>query len=98
MSEILAWLPYAIAAWILLWGLYGVVTSRNLDVAGARGNGVSRAAVWSRASITVLPVTWIAESAIPSRSRLARARGVGAKWSSARWLARTRFFSSGKGW
>ncbi len=23
-------LPYALAAWLLLWGLYGVVTSRNL--------------------------------------------------------------------
>ncbi|TMA33764.1 MAG: dehydrogenase, partial [Deltaproteobacteria bacterium] len=23
-------LPYALAAWLLLWGLYGVVTSKNL--------------------------------------------------------------------
>jgi multicomponent Na+:H+ antiporter subunit C len=30
MSGILAWLPYGVAGWILLWGLYGVVTSRNL--------------------------------------------------------------------
>ena len=27
---LLAYLPYAVAAWLLLWGLYGVVTSRNL--------------------------------------------------------------------
>ena len=27
---ILAYLPYAIAAWIFLWGLYGIVTSKNL--------------------------------------------------------------------
>ena len=25
-----AWLPFAVAAWIFLWGLWGVVTSRNL--------------------------------------------------------------------
>ncbi len=30
MSELLSRLPYAIAGWILLWGLYGVVTSKNL--------------------------------------------------------------------
>jgi multicomponent Na+:H+ antiporter subunit C len=30
MSQILAWLPYAVAAWLLLWGLYGIVTSTNL--------------------------------------------------------------------
>ncbi len=30
MSSILAWLPYAVAAWLLLWGLYGIVKSRNL--------------------------------------------------------------------
>src|SRR5579885_667111 len=27
---ILAYLPYAVAAWIFLWGLYGIVTSKNL--------------------------------------------------------------------
>src|SRR5437763_13003670 len=27
---ILAYLPYAIAAWIFLWGLYGIITSKNL--------------------------------------------------------------------
>ena len=26
----LAYLPYAVAAWIFLWGLYGIVTSKNL--------------------------------------------------------------------
>jgi multicomponent Na+:H+ antiporter subunit C len=30
MSEILAWLPYGIAAWLLLWGLWGIVSSDNL--------------------------------------------------------------------
>jgi len=30
MSSILAWLPYAVAGWLLLWGLYGIVKSRNL--------------------------------------------------------------------
>jgi multicomponent Na+:H+ antiporter subunit C len=30
MSAILAWLPYGVAAWLLLWGFYGVVSSRNL--------------------------------------------------------------------
>ena len=30
MSGILAWLPYAVAGWLLLWGLYGIVTSNNL--------------------------------------------------------------------
>jgi multicomponent Na+:H+ antiporter subunit C len=30
MSQIVAWLPYAVAAWLLLWGLYGIVTSTNL--------------------------------------------------------------------
>ncbi len=47
--------------------------------------------------MTVLPVTQIDESAIPSRSRFARASAVGAKWSSARCVARARFFSSGNG-
>ena len=27
---ILNYLPYAVAAWIFLWGLYGIVTSKNL--------------------------------------------------------------------
>jgi multicomponent Na+:H+ antiporter subunit C len=27
---LLAYLPYAVAAWIFLWGLYGIVTSKNL--------------------------------------------------------------------
>jgi multicomponent Na+:H+ antiporter subunit C len=26
----LDYLPYAVAAWIFIWGLYGIVTSRNL--------------------------------------------------------------------
>lgn len=26
----MSWLPYAVAAWLLLVGLYGIVTSRNL--------------------------------------------------------------------
>lgn len=26
----LEYLPYAVAAWIFLWGLYGIVTSKNL--------------------------------------------------------------------
>ena len=30
MSDILGWLPYAVAAWLLLWGLYGIVSSNNL--------------------------------------------------------------------
>lgn len=27
---LVSWLPYAVALWLLLWGLYGVVTSKNL--------------------------------------------------------------------
>jgi multicomponent Na+:H+ antiporter subunit C len=30
MSEILAYLPYLVAAWLLLWGFYGIASSRNL--------------------------------------------------------------------
>lgn len=30
MSTVLGWLPYAVAGWILLCGLYGIVTSRDL--------------------------------------------------------------------
>jgi multicomponent Na+:H+ antiporter subunit C len=30
MIVLLNYLPYAVAGWLLLWGLYGVVTSRNL--------------------------------------------------------------------
>ncbi len=30
MSAVMGWLPYAVAGWIFLWGLWGVVTSRNL--------------------------------------------------------------------
>jgi multicomponent Na+:H+ antiporter subunit C len=30
VTPLLSWLPYAVAAWLLLWGLYGVVSSRNL--------------------------------------------------------------------
>jgi multicomponent Na+:H+ antiporter subunit C len=30
VTAFLSWLPYAVAAWLLLWGLHGVVTSRNL--------------------------------------------------------------------
>jgi multicomponent Na+:H+ antiporter subunit C len=30
MSELLGFLPYGVAGWLLLWGLYGIVTSRNL--------------------------------------------------------------------
>ena len=26
----MTWLPWAVAIWLLLWGLYGIVTSRNL--------------------------------------------------------------------
>jgi multicomponent Na+:H+ antiporter subunit C len=26
----LGYLPYALAAWLILWGLYGIVTSKNL--------------------------------------------------------------------
>ncbi len=26
----MTWLPWALAIWLLLWGLYGIVTSRNL--------------------------------------------------------------------
>ena len=27
---LISWLPYAVGLWLLLWGLYGVVTSKNL--------------------------------------------------------------------
>jgi multicomponent Na+:H+ antiporter subunit C len=30
VSELLSFLPYGVAAWLLLWGIYGIVTSRNL--------------------------------------------------------------------
>jgi multicomponent Na+:H+ antiporter subunit C len=30
MNGLLAVLPWGVAAWLLLWGLYGLVTSRNL--------------------------------------------------------------------
>ena len=30
MTGVLAVLPWGVAAWLLLWGLYGLVTSRNL--------------------------------------------------------------------
>lgn len=30
MSDLLSWLPYGVGAWVLLWGLYGVVSSKNL--------------------------------------------------------------------
>ena len=30
MTGLLAVLPWGVAAWLLLWGLYGLVTSRNL--------------------------------------------------------------------
>jgi multicomponent Na+:H+ antiporter subunit C len=30
VTPLLSYLPYAVAAWLLIWGLYGVVTSRNL--------------------------------------------------------------------
>jgi len=30
MSALLAWLPYGVTGWLLLWGLYGIVTSKNL--------------------------------------------------------------------
>jgi multicomponent Na+:H+ antiporter subunit C len=30
MSEVLGWLPYVVAGWLLLWGLYGIVISKNL--------------------------------------------------------------------
>jgi multicomponent Na+:H+ antiporter subunit C len=30
MTAIWGRLPYAVAAWVLLWGLYGLVSSRNL--------------------------------------------------------------------
>jgi len=30
MTELLAYFPYGVAGWLLLWGLYGIVTSRNL--------------------------------------------------------------------
>jgi multicomponent Na+:H+ antiporter subunit C len=30
MEATLTWLPYAVAGWLLLWGLYGIVTSKNL--------------------------------------------------------------------
>lgn len=30
MNAMLSYLPYAVAAWIFLWGLYGIVTSKNL--------------------------------------------------------------------
>jgi multicomponent Na+:H+ antiporter subunit C len=30
MSDLLAFLPYAVAGWLLLWGLYGIASSRNL--------------------------------------------------------------------
>jgi len=30
MTALLSFLPYAVAAWLLLWGLYGIVTSKNL--------------------------------------------------------------------
>jgi len=30
MNALAGWLPYGVAAWILLCGLYGIVTSRNL--------------------------------------------------------------------
>jgi multicomponent Na+:H+ antiporter subunit C len=30
MNHILDYLPYAVTAWVFLWGLYGIVTSKNL--------------------------------------------------------------------
>ena len=51
----------------------------------------------SIASITVFPVTQIESPLTPSRSRLSRARAVGAKCSSARFPMRRRFISSGNG-
>ena len=30
MSGILGWVPYGVAAWLLLWGLYGIASSKNL--------------------------------------------------------------------
>ena len=30
MSAILAHLPYGVAAWLLLWGMYGIASSKNL--------------------------------------------------------------------
>jgi multicomponent Na+:H+ antiporter subunit C len=26
----MSWLPFVVALWVMLWGLYGIVTSRNL--------------------------------------------------------------------
>ena len=57
----------------------------------------TRSAIWSTASIPVLPVTWTAPGAMPSARRLARAPSVGAKWKSARRAVRLRFVSSGYG-
>ena len=30
MSAVAGWLPWVVAAWIFLWGLWGIATSRNL--------------------------------------------------------------------
>jgi multicomponent Na+:H+ antiporter subunit C len=30
VTDLLSVLPYAVAGWLLLWGLYGIVTSKNL--------------------------------------------------------------------
>ena len=45
----------------------------------------------------MLPVTWIAASGIPSRSRFCRDHSVGAKCSVAMRDTMARFISSGKG-
>jgi hypothetical protein len=50
-----------------------------------------------KASITVLPVTWMRDGSVPSRSKFSLASSVGAKWNRLTTLSSFRFTSSGQG-